>query len=295
MQKTTIRAFEHETHRIYHGEALEVLNREIPDNSIDLVFADPPYNIGKRFMDFEDKWPSIKEYVKWCEEWLNLCIGKLKANGSLYLMTSTQSMPYLDIHLRERLKILARIVWHYDSSGVQAKKKFGSMYEPILFGVKDERNYTFNADDIRVEARTGATRNLIDYRKSKPTPYSTTKVPGNAWFFPRVRYRMPEYEEHPSQKPEALLERIIKASSNPGDVVLDPFSGTFTTSAVAQRLRRQSIGIERELEYVKIGLRRLRFGQELDGYPLKAPNKTYVRRNGVSSRPADSQPLLFGE
>lgn len=283
MPKPAIRAFEHETHRIYHGEALEVLNREIEDNSIDLVFADPPYNIGKRFMDFEDRWPSGAKYIEWCEAWLNVCIRKLKADGSLYVMTSTQWMPYLDIHLRDRLTILARIVWHYDSSGVQARKKYGSMYEPILFGVKDERNYIFNADEIKVEARTGATRRLIDYRKPEPTRYSTTKVPGNVWSFPRVRYRMPEYEEHPSQKPEALLERIIKASSNPGDVVLDPFSGTFTTSAVARRLGRRSIGIERESEYVKIGRRRLGFCQELDGDPLEAPSKAYEQEPYMSS------------
>ncbi|MBF2759981.1 MAG: adenine-specific DNA-methyltransferase [Ectothiorhodospiraceae bacterium AqS1] len=242
MSKTAIKVFEHKTHRIYQGDALDILSYEIPDDSIDLIFADPPYNIGKRFVDFEDKWPSIEAYIKWCEGWLDLCIRKLKPTGSLYVMASTQSMPYLDIYLRDRLTILARIVWHYDSSGVQAKRKFGSMYEPILFGVKDERNYIFNADDIKVEAKTGATRGLIDYRKSTPSRYSATKVPGNLWYFPRVRYRMPEYEEHPSQKPEALLERIIKAGSNAGDIVLDPFSGTFTTSAVAKRLGRRSIG-----------------------------------------------------
>lgn len=85
-------------------------------------------------------------------------------------------------------------MWHYDSSGVQATKYFGSMYEPILHCVKDKNNYIFNADDIKVEAKTGAQRKLIDYRKSVPTPYNTEKVPGNAWYFPRVRYRMEEYE-----------------------------------------------------------------------------------------------------
>jgi len=90
-----------------------------------------------------------------------------------------------------------------------------------------------------------------------PTPYSTKKVPGNVWNIPRVRYRMPEYEDHPSQKPESLMERIILASSNPGDVVLDPFAGTFTTAAVAQKNNRRSISIEREGEYVKVGLRRI--------------------------------------
>jgi adenine-specific DNA-methyltransferase len=173
------------------------------------------------------------------------------------LMGATQFLPYFDIYLRDKITIISRIIWHYDSSGVQAKKYFGSLYEPILFAVKDKNNYTFNADAIMVEAKTGAVRKLIDYRKSEPTPYNVQKVPGNVWYFPRVRYRMREYENHPTQKPEVLLERIIKASSNIGDVIVDPFAGTFTTSAVAQRLNRKSIGIEREEEYVKIGLRRL--------------------------------------
>ena len=178
------------------------------------------------------------------------------------------------------MTVLSRIVWHYDSSGVQAKKYFGSLYEPILFCVKDEKNYIFNSEDIEVEAKTGATRKLIDYRKAVPTPYKTTKIPGNTWYMPRVRYRMSEYEQHPSQKPEALLERIIKASSNSGDLVLDPFSGTFTTCAVAQRLGRKAIGIELQTEYFKIGLRRLSISNNFNGEELKSLDKSYVRKNG---------------
>ena len=142
------------------------------------------------------------------------------------------------------------------------------MYEPILFAVKDKKNYTFNSCDILVEAKTGAKRKLIDYRKAVPTVYSSEKVPGNVWEFARVRYRMDEYENHPTQKPIALLERIIKASSNKGDLVLDPFSGTFTTCFVAKELERSAIGIELQEEYVKIGLRRLQLAQEYKGEKL---------------------------
>jgi site-specific DNA-methyltransferase (adenine-specific) len=158
------------------------------------------------------------------------------------------------------------------------------MYEPILFAVMDPKRYTFNSSEIEVEARTGAVRNLIDYRKIVPAPYKNTKVPGNTWYFPRVRYRMAEYEDHPSQKPESLMERIIKASSNEGDVVLDPFSGTFTTCAVASRLGRRFIGIESELEFVKIGLRRLGIASEFEGEALVAPDKSYIRRNGKAAQ-----------
>jgi site-specific DNA-methyltransferase (adenine-specific) len=254
-------------HKIICGDAIEAL-LQIPDNSVDLVFVDPPYNIGKNFNGIKDKWKTDEEYLTWCYEWIELCINKLKSNGTLYIMTSTQFMPYFDLYIRKRMSILSRLVWYYDSSGVQAKKYFGSMYEPILFCVKDLNNYTFNADDILVEAKTGSKRKLIDYRKNPPQIYHSEKVPGNVWEFARVRYRMDEYENHPTQKPVALLERIIKASSNSGETVLDPFSGTFTTSFVAKELGRKSIGIDIQEEYVKIGLRRLNIAQEYKGEKL---------------------------
>jgi adenine-specific DNA-methyltransferase len=275
-----IQAFRQGSDTIFWGDAIAVLETQIPDASVNLVFADPPYNLGKRFASFTDRWPSESAYVEWCKQWLDLCVRKLTNHGSLYLMASTQCMPYLDIYLRERISVLGRIAWHYDSSGVQAKKYFGSVYEPVLHCVKDPDTYTFNGEDVAVEARTGAQRKLIDYRKPIPAPYNSRKVPGNVWYFPRVRYRMPEYEHHPSQKPEALLERIVKASSNTGDTVLDPFSGTFTTSAVAQRLGRATVGIEIEEEYVKVGLRRLGIADQWNGSRLSPPHKPYVRKNG---------------
>lgn len=274
--------FKNGDHAIFFGDAIEALKTGITDSSVDLIFADPPYNIGKQFSGFTDRWTSDEAYAEWCFRWLELCIAKLKPNGSLYLMTSTQAMPHLDLWIRARLTVLSRIVWHYDSSGVQARKYFGSLYEPILFCVKDEGNYIFNANDIKVEARTGAVRRLIDYRKETPTFYNEKKVPGNVWTIPRVRYRMDEYEDHPSQKPEALLERIILASSNVGAVVMDPFAGTFTTGAVARRLGRKSLSIESQEEYLRIGLRRLKLQSSYRGEALERPDKTYVRKNGVS-------------
>ncbi len=261
-------------HKIIYADALEAL-KTLPDNSVDLIFADPPYNIGKNFNGKIEKWDTEESYLEWCYEWLDLCVQKLKPNGSFYVMTATQFMPYFDIHLRKKLTILSRLVWSYDSSGVQAKKYYGSMYEPILFCVKDKNNYTFNTNDILVEAKTGAKRKLIDYRKAVPTVYNSEKVPGNVWKFSRVRYRMYEYENHTTKKTISLLERIIKASSNEGDLVLDPFSGTFTTCYVAKELNRNSIGIELQDEYVKIGLRRLQLAEEFKGEKLEKEIRTF--------------------
>ncbi len=274
--------YEKDTTKIIHGDSIEALTFCIADNSVDLIFVDPPYNIGKKFANFVDKWPSDEAYAEWCYNWIDLCFNKLKQNGSMYIMSSTQAIPYLDLYVRKKMSILSRVIWSYDSSGVQAKKYFGSLWEPILFCVKNKKDYTFNADDILVEAKTGAKRKLIDYRGSKPKPYNTKKVPGNVWEFPRVRYRMGEYENHPSQKPEALLERIIRASSNAGDLVLDPFAGTFTTCSVAKKLNRNSVGIELQEEYIKIGLRRLSISYEYNGEKLIPLDKTYIRKNGVA-------------
>ncbi|MCI0512864.1 adenine-specific DNA-methyltransferase [candidate division KSB1 bacterium] len=268
--------FEKGEHQIIFGDALEAL-ATIPAHSVNLIFADPPYNIGKDFNGRKDRWPSDEAYLEWCYQWLEICINKLRPDGAFYVMAATQAMPYFDIYLRQRLHILSRIVWFYDSSGVQAKKYYGSLYEPILFGVKDQDNYVFNASDILVEAKTGAQRKLIDYRKPTPAVYNAQKVPGNVWEIPRVRYRMDEYENHPTQKPIALLERIILASTNPGDLVLDPFAGTFTTSFVAKCNGRRSIGIEIEEEYVKIGLRRLGISKAFNGQELRREPRSFEK------------------
>jgi len=286
-----LKVYQAKNHTIYHGDALKWL-QTLPHESVDLIFADPPYNIGKKYADFIDKWPSNAAYIEWCKKWLRSCIALLKPHGSLYVMASTQSMPFLDIYLQSKVTILSRIIWHYDSSGVQARKYYGSMYEPILHCVKDSKNYTFNADAIMVEAKTGAQRKLIDYRKKVPTVYNTKKVPGNVWYFPRVRYRMPEYEEHPTQKPEALLTRIVTASSHEGDLVLDPFAGTFTTCSVAKKLNRRSIGIEQQEDYIKIGLRRLDIQSNYNGEALHPPKKSYIRKNG-KPQPSSNQLTLL--
>lgn len=277
-----IEVFHNNNHKIIHGDVLEAL-KKVPDNSVDLIFADPPYNIGKDFNGRKDKWDTDDLYLSWCYQWLELCIGKLKSNGSFYVMTSTQFMPFFDIFLRKKLNVLSRIIWSYDSSGVQAKNFYGSMYEPILYCVKDKNNYTFNCDEILVDAKTGSKRKLIDYRKSPPQIYNSSKVPGNVWEFSRVRYRMDEYEEHPTQKPIALLERIIKASSNVGDLVLDPFSGSFTTGYVSKILNRDSIGIEIQDDYIKIGLRRLEISQYFKDEKLEKSIRTFEKEKYLNN------------
>lgn len=274
------------------GDSLSIL-KKMNSCSVDLIFADPPYNIGKDFGNNKDAWESTEAYIAWCREWIDECFRILKDDGTFYFMTATQHMPYLDIYVSRRYHVISRIIWTYDSSGVQSKSNYGSLYEPILMAGKHPKSkYTFNYEDILVEAKTGARRKLIDYRKDPPRPYNTTKVPGNVWEFPRVRYKMDEYENHPTQKPEALLERIIKASSNAGDVVLDPFAGSFTACAVAVRLGRRAIGIDVNEEYYKIGLRRTGIATTYQGERLtndksrKTSNRSKRDRQGSLRTPS---------
>ncbi len=271
------------------ADSLEVM-KNMKNNSVDLIFADEPYNIGKDFGNNIDKWDSSEEYIMWNKTWICEAMRLLKDDGTIYLMTSTQFMPYIDIFVQENYHVLSRIIWSYDSSGVQSKKMYGSLYEPILMFTKTKSSkITFNSSDILVEAKTGAKRGLIDYRKNPPAPYSTTKVPGNVWNFSRVRFRMDEYENHPTQKPEDLLERIIRASSNEGDIVFDPFGGSFTTAAVSKRLKRKSISIDMNPEYYKIGLRRLGLATEYKGEKLTKDRKKKTNNKSKYVRDADSK------
>ena len=273
------------------GDSISAL-KAMESNSVDLVFADPPYNLGKDFGVGSDCWDSADDYIQWCKEWILECMRVLKPNGTIYVMAATQYMPLIDVFVSSEFSVLSRIVWAYDSSGVQSKKMFGSLYEPILMFAHNgvtSKDITFNAKDIMVEAKTGSQRKLIDYRKNPPQPYNTKKVPGNVWEFPRVRYRMEEYENHPSQKPEALLERVILASSNEDDIVLDPFGGSFSTAGVARKLGRRAISVDINPDYFKIGLRRAGLAKEYKGEILrkdkgrKTRNKSKKDHEPVSS------------
>lgn len=282
-------------HFLINGDSLSEL-KKIKDNSIDLIFADPPYNIGKNFETNIDKWENIDSYVEWCKYWIDECMRVLKKNGTFYFMTATQHMPFLDVYVSSKYHVISRIIWTYDSSGVQSKKKFGSLYEPITMITHNKKSkYTFNSEDIKVETTTGAKRNLIDYRKNPPQPYSNTKIPGNVWEFSRVRYRMEEYENHPTQKPKKLLERIIKVSSNKGDIVLDPFGGSFTTGEVCNDLDRNFVGIELNNNYFQIGIRRCEISKTYNNVPLTKDKTRKTKNKSKKDHLQSKQVSLFDD
>lgn len=271
------------------GDSLKILE-DIKSKSIDLIFADPPYGIGKDFGISKDSFENAFSYLEWCKIWIDSCMRILKPNGTMYFMSSTQFMPFLDCYVSEKYFVINRIVWAYDSSGVQPKNKFSSSYEPILMITHNKNSpYMFNANDVLVETKTGAERKLIDYRKTPPKPYNILKIPSNVWHFNRVRYKMAEYENHPTQKPESLLKRVILTSSNEGDIVLDPFAGSFTTCKVALDLGRKTIGMDNNEEFFKMGLRRCNIAQNYNDEILQ---KTKIRKTNNKSK-KDHEITLF--
>jgi site-specific DNA-methyltransferase (adenine-specific) len=238
-------------HIVIVGDCMKELDK-LPNGKFKLIFADPPYNMGKKFGNNVDSWNSAEDYAAWCEAWIDKCIDKLTYDGSLMIMGHPRYASYLVPHLDKKLVYVNQIIYYY-TDGMPEKKNFERRYEVILFYRKDKDNYTFNIDAVRTP--------LVRYDKlSNPLG----KNPNDVWQINRVRWNSSERISsedgsiaHATQKPIRLMRRIILATSNEGDLILDPFLGTGTTSVAAKELGRKSVGIELNPDYAKIALDRL--------------------------------------
>jgi DNA modification methylase len=226
------------------GDCIEVLGR-INEPFADLIFADPPFNIGYKYDKYYDK-VKKNNYVAWTKEWMSVCKKVLKPNGSFYIAIGDDYAANVKI-IADELGLFMRnwIIWHY-TFGQQTKTKFARAHTHIFYFVNDQKNFIFNDHAVRVPSD----RQLI-YNDRRANPDG--KMPDDVWSgFSRVCGTFKEREGwHPCQMPESLLKRIISASSNRGDCVLDPFSGSGTTAVAACRLGRSYVGIEISEEYVK--------------------------------------------
>jgi len=230
--------------RLYCGDAIEVM-KTFPNGSVDLVCADPPYNLGKDYGRTIDK-KSWGEYETFTHDWLKEALRLLKESGAIYVFMGVRFISRLLSILETDLGLLFNgwITWHY-TQGMGRMKGFSPRHEDILYFVNG-KNYTFNLDDIRIPQKYFRRRNNM--RGANP---------GDVWQFSHVHYCSEEREEHPTQKPEGVLERIIRASSNPNELVLDPFVGSGTTCRVAKVLGRHWIGIDINPVYIKIAETRI--------------------------------------
>ena len=251
--------FEIDNCLIYCGDSIEYMS-QLSEGVFDLALTSPPYNIGK---SYEDTLP-LDQYLEWCETWIKLIYDLTKPTGSFWLNLGYLSLPdrakaipipYL---LWDRIPfyLIQEVIWHY-SAGVAGRKFFSPRNEKFLWYVKDKDDYTFNLDDVRDP--NVKYPNQKKNGKIKVNPNG--KNPGDVWLFPKVtsgkNRASKERTAHPAQFPERVIERIIKASSNPGDLILDPFLGSGTTAASALKLNRKVVGFELLPEYCDIAVERI--------------------------------------
>lgn len=257
-------------HMFFAGDNLDIL-KQIPDKSIKLVITDPPYNIGLKYNSYKDnvEWD---EYYSQFEERLKEIARILTDDGSLYWINypeiNARTMPLID---KTGLIFRRWLTWHYPSNIGHSKTNYTRSQRSILFYTKTKKN-TFNKDEIvqpYKNPNVGKIKKLIAQGKKGRTPYDTLNM---ADLFEIFNEELPTVLNvnllkniskdreinHPCQLPPALLKVFIKASSNKGDIVLDCYAGTFTTSLAAKELGRRSIGIEMDKTYVKLGIKRLK-------------------------------------
>lgn len=251
--------------KLYQGDNLKIL-QEMPDNSVDLIATDPPFNTGKDWGAFNDKWEGgLKGYLKFMEARCVEMHRVLKDTGSFYLHCDPTASHYLKVMLDGVFGIRLfrnEIIWHYVRLGV-SNKRFATNHDSILYYAKTDTPI-INWEDIMVpHAKSSIER--AKYKPSKSgwaTEWSKIKSgrgkrPNNIWYFPfgsTDKQRL----GYPTQKPIALYERIIKASSNQGNVVLDPFAGSGTTLDAAHTLGRHWIGIDQSDPSIETIIKRLR-------------------------------------
>lgn len=238
-----------EINKVYLGDCITIM-RSLPPDSVDLIFADPPFNIGIKYDNYNDN-RSYNNYYEWSEKWIRETFKILKPYGSIYVAIGDEFAAEINIILKKTgYDFRNWIIWYY-TFGQNQKKKFNRSHTHILYFTKDKDKFTFNVGDIRVPSA----RQLI-YNDKRANPKG--KVPDDVWQFSRVCGTFKErLGKHPCQMPETLLERIIKVSSDEGDIVLDPFGGTGTTAIVSKKLKRNYITMDISEKYVELIKKRL--------------------------------------
>jgi site-specific DNA-methyltransferase (adenine-specific) len=244
----------------------------LPSRSVDLLFADPPYNLSKSFNKRSFAQVSLSEYEEWLESWLEKIARVLKPTASVYICGDWRSSAAIHRVVEKLFIVRNRITWEREK-GRGAKSNWKNCSEDIWFCTVSN-DYTFNVDDVKLKRRviapyTDRKGKPKDWRESENGRFRLTS-PSNIWTDLTVPFwSMPENTDHPTQKPEKLLAKIVLASSNKGDVVLDPFLGSGATSVIAKKLGRRYVGVEIDELYCCLAERRLDMAQEdpsIQGY-----------------------------
>jgi len=266
------------------GDMLEVCSL-LPEKSMDLIIADPPYNLTKSFNGTTFAKKKESDYEEYTRQWLSAVKPLLKENGSIYVCCDWESSLIIGKIMGEFFHVRNRITWQREK-GRGATKNWKNGMEDIWFATNGN-DYTFHLEAVKIRKRV-----LAPYRTGgKPKDWNETEqgnyrdtCPSNFWDDITVPFwSMPENTAHPTQKPEKLIAKIMLASSSENDVVFDPFLGSGTTSAVAKKLRRHYIGVEREAQYCVWAEQRLENAEkhpDIQGYA----NGVFWERNSRSEQ-----------
>ena len=256
--------YENANGKLFQGDAVRWL-KSLSANSVDLVFADPPYNIKKA--DWDD-FETLHHYVEWSREWIAEAARVLKPNGTLYVCGFSEIIADVKVAVAPLFAGCRWLIWHYKNKA-NLGKDWGRAHESILHFRKGKQ-HTFNCDDVRISY--GAhTLKYPDHPQADSSQYGKgARTERDDWTphplgakakdvieIPTTCNGMGEKTPHPTQKPEELVRRLILASSNPGDLVLDPFSGSGTTAVVAEQLGRRWLGCDSEPQYNLWAIERL--------------------------------------
>lgn len=234
------------------GEAIEEM-KKLPDKSVRLIVTDPPYNLNKNYGNNQDKL-AFDEYLEFSREWLTEAKRILTDDGTIYIFMGMRYISYIYSILEQELGMAFNswITWYY-TQGIGKTKGFSPRHDDILMFTKKTKKFVFHLDNIRVPQKYY--RSVNNMRGANP---------GNVWEFSHMHYCNKNRKKHPTQKPEGLYERMILASSEPGDVVLDPFVGSGTALRVCQQTDRIGIGIDINPEYIEMANERLL--EKFDGF-----------------------------
>lgn len=253
------------------GDVTRVLSM-LPDGFADLVIADPPYNLNKRFGTMNFSAMSEERYEAYLESWIPAVVAKLKADGTMYVCGDWRCGSAIQRVLSRHMTVINRITWQREK-GRGATANWKNSMEDIWYAVKNPDDYFFDLEAVKMRRLVRA-----PYRENGvPKDWNITELgnfrdtsPQNLWDDISVPFwSMPENTDHPTQKPEKLYAKLILASSQPGDVVFDPFLGSGTASVVAKKLGRRYCGVELNREYCRLAAKRLLLAEDdasIQGY-----------------------------
>jgi site-specific DNA-methyltransferase (adenine-specific) len=246
-----------ELNKIYLQDCVSFM-QEMDNESVDLIIADPPYNLKKDFGNKSDTWDNVQDWLSWSKQWIDESVRILKPTGNIFIWGIHHYLCFVQCHMYERnMKYRRQIIWYYEN-GFSGYKTLNAFYEPLLWFSKTE-NFTFH--EIREPYKSQERiKNKITKNGKVWTPNPEGRLAGDVWHFPTLAGKRFENEkvDHPTQKPLALCDRIVKHFSNPQDLIFVPFAGSGSECVSAINNHRNFLATEINPKYIEIATERVK-------------------------------------